>query len=128
MEFVDEARGVYRAATFDGDRLERLLFLGSDTQTGWDATLKLFELDSLAAPQRAGVLSGRAFDGAADEGPVICACFGVGATAIRAAIAAGCETPAAVGAKLRAGTNCGSCIPEIKRLVEERRLEAVASA
>jgi assimilatory nitrate reductase catalytic subunit len=63
-------------------------------------------------------LSGRGHDGAEDDGAVICACFGVGAKAISAAIAQGCDSPRAVGAKLRAGTNCGSCIPEIKRLIE----------
>ncbi len=126
VEFVDETRGVYRAAAFDGERLEFVLFLGADSQIGWDATLKLFELDSLSAQQRTGVLSGHAFDGTADEGPVVCACFGVGATAIRAAIAGGFATPAAVGAKLRAGTNCGSCVPEIKRLIAGRAKDAVA--
>jgi assimilatory nitrate reductase catalytic subunit len=29
------------------------------------------------------------------------------------------RTPAEIGAKLKAGTNCGSCIPEMKRLIAE---------
>ncbi|MCJ9729566.1 bacterioferritin-associated ferredoxin, partial [Bradyrhizobium sp. PRIMUS42] len=32
-------------------------------------------------------------------------------------IAAGARTAAEIGAKLKAGTNCGSCIPELKRLI-----------
>jgi bacterioferritin-associated ferredoxin len=38
---------------------------------------------------------------------------------ITAAIAAGATNAAAIGAKLKAGTNCGSCIPELKRLIAE---------
>ncbi len=65
-------------------------------------------------------------------GAIVCACFGVGRNAICDAIAGGARTPAAIGAKLKAGTNCGSCVPELKQLIAEsggeaepRRLEAV---
>ena len=49
----------------------------------------------------------------------MCACFGVGRATICDAIAAGAATPVEIGAKLRAGTNCGSCIPEMKRLIAQ---------
>ena len=55
----------------------------------------------------------------ASTGPVVCACFGVGRATICDAIASGAVTPAAIGAKLKAGTNCGSCIPEMKRLIAQ---------
>jgi assimilatory nitrate reductase catalytic subunit len=120
VEYVDEARGVFRAAGFEGDRLDFVFFIGPNPAPGWDATLKLFAQDALGAPERRSLLSGRGRDGGGDDGPVICACFGVGEKAIGAAIAQGCDSPLAVGAKLRAGTNCGSCIPEIKRLIAVR--------
>jgi assimilatory nitrate reductase catalytic subunit len=47
----------------------------------------------------------------------VCACFGVGINTIREAISAGCHSVDAVGARLKAGTNCGSCRPEIAKLV-----------
>jgi assimilatory nitrate reductase catalytic subunit len=65
------------------------------------------------------LLSGRAGEGGASAGPIVCACFGVGRTAIRDAIAAGAQTAAEIGAQLKAGTNCGSCLPELKRLVAQ---------
>jgi hypothetical protein len=34
--------------------------------------------------------------------------------------AGGANSAAEIGAKLKAGTNCGSCIPELKRLIAER--------
>jgi assimilatory nitrate reductase catalytic subunit len=46
----------------------------------------------------------------------VCACFNVGETQIRAAIAAG-ETLAGLQKNLKCGTNCGSCVPELRRLV-----------
>jgi assimilatory nitrate reductase catalytic subunit len=64
-------------------------------------------------------LSGSGSDGAAETGPIVCACFGVGLPAIREAIAKdGATTVAAIGQKLRAGTNCGSCIPELRAILE----------
>jgi assimilatory nitrate reductase catalytic subunit len=64
------------------------------------------------------LLSGQPADGMADAGPIVCACFGVGLNPIRAALASGEATDAAsIGQALRAGTNCGSCLPELKRIV-----------
>jgi assimilatory nitrate reductase catalytic subunit len=63
------------------------------------------------------LLSGKSTDGLASTGPIVCACFGVGRNAICDTIAAGAGTAAEIGAQLKAGTNCGSCIPEIKRLI-----------
>ena len=58
-------------------------------------------------------------DGLANAGPIVCACFGVGRNTICDAIAAGARSAADIGAKLKAGTNCGSCIPELKRLIAQ---------
>jgi assimilatory nitrate reductase catalytic subunit len=65
------------------------------------------------------LLSGKSIDGLASAGPIVCACFGVGRTTICDAIAAGAGSAAAIGVQLKAGTNCGSCIPELKRLIAQ---------
>ncbi|MCV3310198.1 (2Fe-2S)-binding protein, partial [Leclercia adecarboxylata] len=49
-----------------------------------------------------------------------CSCFSVGENAIREAMAGGCDSAAALGAKLRCGTNCGSCVPELKAMLSVR--------
>jgi assimilatory nitrate reductase catalytic subunit len=72
------------------------------------------------------LLSGKSIDGLASAGPIVCACFGVGRTTICDAIAAGAGSAAEIGVQLKAGTNCGSCIPELKRLIA--RAGAVAPA
>ncbi|GIX30305.1 MAG: nitrate reductase [Porticoccaceae bacterium] len=60
------------------------------------------------------VLSGRV---GTDPGRLVCTCFEVGERAIRAAVAGGCRTPEALGEQLRCGTNCGSCLPELRALL-----------
>jgi assimilatory nitrate reductase catalytic subunit len=126
-EFADNARGVFRAAAFREGRLDGALFLGrADAAPQWDAVKALFEAEAVADMQRRMLLSGRAADGLAESGPVICACFGVGLGAIREAIAAKTATNVeAIGKALRAGTNCGSCLPELKRIVHEHVAHAV---
>ena len=53
--------------------------------------------------------------GAAAFERAVCACFNVGESKIRAAIAAG-ATFAGLQMDLKCGTNCGSCVPELRRL------------
>ena len=120
IEYQDAARGVYRAARLSGDVLEACLFMGPAANApDWDAVKAVFAADTVSDLQRRLLLSGKSADGAASDGPVVCACFGVGRTAICSAIADGARTPAEIGAKLKAGTNCGSCIPELKRLIAQ---------
>jgi assimilatory nitrate reductase catalytic subunit len=58
---------------------------------------------------------------AANTGHIVCACFSVGEKTILHAIQEqGLDSVEAVGACLKAGTGCGSCVPEIRRLVARR--------
>jgi len=54
-------------------------------------------------------------------GPLVCTCHNVYQSTVVAAINAGCDEVEKVGSSCRAGTNCGSCIPEIKRLLAEKQ-------
>jgi assimilatory nitrate reductase catalytic subunit len=122
-EYRDFGGGVYRAASFVGDRLETCLFIGPARDAGdWNAVKHLFAADTLTGDQRRMLLSGRSADGLASAGPIVCACFGVGRTTICAAVAAGARSAAEIGGQLKAGTNCGSCLPELKRLIAQERV------
>jgi assimilatory nitrate reductase catalytic subunit len=124
-EYRDFGGGVYRAATFAGDRIETCLFVGPAHDAGdWDVVKGLFALDALNDDQRRLLLSGRSTEGVASTGPVVCACFGVGRASICDAIAGGVRSATDIGAKLKAGTNCGSCIPELKRLIAQGATDA----
>lgn len=132
-EYEDAAHGIYRAAQFNGDRLEAVLFVGPACDSpNWDAVKATFAVDTISDDQRRLLLSGKSADGVASDGPVVCACFGVGRNTICGAIAEGARTAAEIGAKLKAGTNCGSCIPELKRLIAQtdvaQPLEASAAS
>ena len=65
-------------------------------------------------------LAGRAPGVQIDRGPIVCACFDVGLKTILAAIADQhlADVPA-IGAALKAGTNCGSCRPTLAKLLAE---------
>jgi assimilatory nitrate reductase catalytic subunit len=119
-EYRDSVGGVYRAASFAYGRIEVCLFVGPARDvTDWDVVKDLFAAETVSDEQRRLLLSGKSATGLAGEGPVICACFGVGRAKICDAIAAGAGTVAEIGVRLKAGTNCGSCIPELKRLIPQ---------
>ena len=119
-EYVDFGGGVYRAASFGGDRIDACLFIGPARDAGdWNVVKDLFAADALGNEQRRMLLSGKSADGLANTGPIVCACFGVGRNTICDTIAGGARSAADIGARLKAGTNCGSCIPELKRLIAQ---------
>ncbi len=119
IEFRDQAAGRYRAARFQDGRLEAVLFLDRRAEAlpprHWLESL--FERDGLSDAERAALLSGRPGQAAMDAGRIVCACFGVGEHALRAAIALGADCVEALGIQLKAGRNCGSCVPELKALL-----------
>jgi assimilatory nitrate reductase catalytic subunit len=124
-ELNDDRRGTYRAAAFVAGKLEGCLFIGpAEAAPQWDAVKALFEAGTLNDAARRVLLSGRSADGLTSAGPIVCACFGVGLTTIREVLHAGAATSAeSIGAALRAGTNCGSCLPELKRIVADAARE-----
>jgi assimilatory nitrate reductase catalytic subunit len=125
-EYRDFGGGVYRAASFAGDRIETCLFIGPARDAGdWNVVKNLFAAGALSDTQRRMLLSGKSSDGLASAGPIVCACFGVGRTTICDAIVGGARSPAEIGLKLKAGTNCGSCIPEMKALIAQTEPNSV---
>ncbi len=118
-EYIDERRGLTRIGAFRSNHLDGCIFVGpAHSLPRWDVVRGLFESGTVEERDRRILLSGSSSDGAAETGPIVCACFGIGLPAIRDAIKCGATTVAAVGQKLRAGTNCGSCIPELRAIIE----------
>jgi len=119
MEYFDTAARRYRAARLVGHQLESCIFIGPDHHLpGRDWLMKLFAKDALTDQDKAFLLSGRPGDRNDDAGPAVCACFGVGRNVLQAAIARGeVTTVADIGQRFKAGTNCGSCIPELKSML-----------
>ncbi len=120
IEYLDSAGGRYRAARLVNGRLESCLFIAPGDElpdSGWLETL--FAQDALDIQQRQSLLTGRAPHGADAGGNIVCACHGVRAGAIHDAIAAGAATVEAIGTASKAGTGCGSCVAELRALLQE---------
>ncbi len=122
MALRDPAAGVFRAALLENGRLQACVFTGPNhALPPRDWLMELFTHDVIGPSERRSLLAGRRADGAAPE-PSICVCMGIGAGAIRAAIMGGCTSVEAVGRATTAGTNCGSCRPEIGAILSELRV------
>src|SRR5690606_39220255 len=127
IEYTDRHGQSYRAAMTDpaGSLVEVLLVAkpGMLPQREW--LLGLFASgESLSADDRRGLLSGVSPRPRPSIGRIVCSCFNVGINQIAAAVAGGCNSAEAVGKSVKAGTNCGSCIPEIREIIHANRLQA----
>jgi len=121
IELHDRAGGRYRGARLSGGRLEACLFVAPTKalpSRSWLAGL--FAHEALDDTARAAILAGRPAKAGEESGPIVCSCFSVGrSTLLRAIRTQELVTAEQIGAALRAGTNCGSCVPELKALLAE---------
>jgi len=79
----------------------------------------LFSESPLSDEARSNLLAVKLGADKLDVGALVCACFGIGENTIKDAITCGAaKSVEDIGKQLKAGTNCGSCIPEIKKLFE----------
>ena len=101
-------------------KLKAVLFIHADYDFGsrqW--LIDRFAEETLNNDDRKALLAGRPLGPQEDKGAIVCSCFQVGENTIKDAIAAGCCSADALGSALKCGTNCGSCIPELKSLIEK---------
>ncbi|WP_050477647.1 nitrate reductase [Herbaspirillum rhizosphaerae] len=121
LEYEDSTAGVYRAVHVDNDRIDMCIFLSKRPDLPSRAWLaSLFDKTQLEEADRVGLLVGQPIEKGADTGPTVCSCFGVGRNTICSAVREqGLKTVAEVTSCLKAGGNCGSCVPEIKKLLVE---------
>ncbi|MBX3573810.1 MAG: molybdopterin-dependent oxidoreductase [Mesorhizobium sp.] len=127
VEYTDRRGLNYRAAALDGDGAlaEALLVAppGQMPPRDWLVSL-LASRQALTPADRMALLSGRSPVPMPSIGRIVCSCFNVGVNQIAAAVAAGCTSVDQVGARLSAGTNCGSCRSEIRTIIDAGRLQA----
>jgi len=128
IEYLDTAAGRYRGARLVGDRLDSCLFVTTSRELPPRTWLgQLFSEEVLSAQDRMSLLTGNPSRDRPDGGRIVCSCFSVGENTLRRAVEAqGLDTPEALGRALKAGTNCGSCIPELKALITECAAKKIA--
>ena len=120
LEYQDYHLGNYRTAQVIKQRLESVLFISRQKDLPERTWLSgLFSKPQLDDDEHRALLTGCPPLGKVDVGTMVCACFRVGEkTLVNAIKEQGLTTAAAVGQCLKAGTNCGSCVPEINVLLK----------
>jgi assimilatory nitrate reductase catalytic subunit len=124
LSYNDQNQASFRLATFSGYTLLGALFVAPQpvaVSRTW--AIEHLSANEITGTERLRLLSGRPGLDQPDPGPIVCACLSVGANQIAAAVEGGATTVEAVGAALRAGTNCGSCRVEIRRLIDAAALK-----
>jgi assimilatory nitrate reductase catalytic subunit len=120
LDYHDRKRGLFRAATLDAKgALAECLLVGASgalPDLAW-LTVLFGRSEQISENDRRVLLGARATEARPSEGRIVCSCFGVGETRICNAIAAGAADTAALGRELKCGTNCGSCLPELRELI-----------
>ena len=119
---LDSRGGRARIAFHDDGQLLAAFFAGPEP-----IALKRDYLATLPGTEAPDALTGQPPAGRPDPGPMVCACFNVGLNTILEAI----ETRHlisvdAIGAALEAGTNCGSCRPEIAGILATALMKEAA--
>ena len=113
QSLIDTRRGIARLAFHDDTRLLAALFV-SPTPV---AVMRDY-LATLPGTEAPETLTGVTPADRPDPGPILCSCFSVGVNTILGAIETqGLMSVEAIGAALDAGTNCGSCRPELAELL-----------
>lgn len=114
--YEDVAKGTVRIGFWHDNRLVAAMFAAT-TPVLASRTHIVDQVGTAISPLH--FFAGRPASGIEDNGAIICSCFGVGVNKIRQAITAGAANTNDLGKSLRAGTNCGSCVPELKAILNE---------
>ncbi len=118
LRFADKKGTHYRIARIREGRLHSVIFLHPQADLSARNWLQdRFEDEQLEFADRLALLAGRPLGAEADKGKIICSCFQVGEKTILEAIGNGCDSAEALGDALKCGTNCGSCIPELRGII-----------
>ncbi|WP_299024627.1 nitrate reductase [uncultured Sulfitobacter sp.] len=119
----DGIQGTIRVALYEQDILQAVFFAAPQPVV-LSRSAAIAHVGTSTPPLAA--LAGRMGQDQPDPGPVVCACFNVGQNTLLAAVDAGAGSVKALGAVTCAGTNCGSCKPELARLVAQTALPVAA--
>jgi len=121
VSFSSPRNATFRFAAFAGNRLMAFAFFGPGrTLLVETETARVLLGKEVTTVQRLSLLSGIACEGVGPASRTVCSCYSVTEAQIRQTIAAkGLVTAAQIGHHLKAGTNCGSCVPELKNLLAE---------
>jgi assimilatory nitrate reductase catalytic subunit len=125
LRYVDRRRGQRRTIRAEHDgvdlRLQALLLAGDTSAEAWLKALLVQELPAQAYGRLLLSPGAKAPVAVRAKGKQVCSCLGVEGPVIEDYLARCAGTAearlASLQGALRCGTNCGSCVPELKRMV-----------
>ena len=121
MNYQDARRGIWKKARVEDGVITGARLSGEIAAYDW---IKGLIAEGASAMDVRGWLLAPVAQppaGSAGRGRVVCNCLNVAEPDIVAAIAGGADL-AALQATLKCGTECGSCVPELKRLIAGKRV------
>jgi assimilatory nitrate reductase catalytic subunit len=132
LRYEDRRRGQRRTMRLRSQgadsRLEAFVLAGDISAESWIRTLLQDQLPAQSYGRLLLLPGSKAPVALASRGRQVCACFNVSEPQIRETLA-GCrggddQRLAELQQALKCGTNCGSCLPELKRMVRSTALAA----
>ncbi|MGI4733565.1 MAG: molybdopterin-dependent oxidoreductase [Janthinobacterium lividum] len=114
--FIDKAQRYYKKCIIHQDRLVGAILIGNKGEFQEYRAL-IANKTELGAKRLQLLRSGS--QAVPVLGPLVCSCNSVGADNLRQAIGAGCGSLKELCATTGAGTGCGSCRPEVQRILED---------
>lgn len=122
--YQDKKNGHYRYGLIEKGKLIMTLFISTmgNTLPQRNAIKSLFDKENLTTAERLTLLTGQPSSETPDVGEIVCACFNVGRKTLQQAIEKNhFTTTEQLGQHLKAGTNCGSCLPELRSLLTSQK-------
>ncbi|MBQ0782859.1 MAG: (2Fe-2S)-binding protein, partial [Amphritea sp.] len=107
----------YRLVSFSDQIPELLFFASTEKLPNSNWLSKQFDQITGSPAQRMALLAGKPVDNNDDSGAIVCSCFEVGEKSIRQAIRQGADNIDKLAKQLKCGSNCGSCLPEIRAML-----------
>ena len=119
--FIDKARRYYKKCIIHQDRLVGAILVG-DKEEFREFREWITNRTELSEKRLQLLRSGARTEPVL--GKLVCTCNNVGSGNLQQKIAGGCSDLASLCAATGAGTGCGSCRPEVKRILEEALVAA----
>jgi assimilatory nitrate reductase catalytic subunit len=127
MRYADKKKGQHRTIKLTGNRehaeLDAFLLAGDTRSEAWVKTLLQDSLPAQSYGRMLLVPGSKAPIAVQSRGKAVCTCFNVTDTAINEQLAKSFGSDerrfTELQTHLKCGTNCGSCVPELKRMIRD---------
>jgi assimilatory nitrate reductase catalytic subunit len=127
MRYADKKKGQHRTIKLTGNRehaeLEAFLLAGDTRSEAWVKTLLQDSLPAQSYGRMLLVPGSKAPIAVQSRGKAVCTCFNVTDAAITEQLAKSFGSDerrlTELQTSLKCGTNCGSCVPELKRMIRD---------